>query len=134
MEIAHVEVEGAALRGHGTQIGAGYELRYALEPGWLRTEIVGGPVRELEQDEPWFDLACSPLFNSLPLLHGLDRPTRYGMTFVDVPGLEVSLSEQLYEPLGAGRVRFSAGAFTAEIEFDPDGFVVRYPGLAERVS
>jgi hypothetical protein len=55
------------------------------------------------------------------------------MRWVDVPSLEVSESPQRYEPLGDGAVRFSAGTFTAAIRFDADGFVVDYPGIAQRV-
>jgi hypothetical protein len=56
------------------------------------------------------------------------------MAFVNVPELSVQRSVQRYVPLDRGVVRFRSGTFTADIEFDPDGFVVRYPGLAERVS
>ena len=56
------------------------------------------------------------------------------MTFVDVPSLEVSRAEQRYEPLGDQRVRFRSGTFVADLDFDTDGFVVRYEGLAERVD
>jgi hypothetical protein len=31
-------------------------------------------------------------------------------------------------------VRYSSGDFVAEIEFDGDGFVTRYEGLAQRVA
>ncbi len=64
-------------------------------------------------DADFFDLGFSPLFNSLPVIR--DRllapgPRRdYLMRWVDVPSLEVSLSEQRYEPLGNGVIRFSAG-------------------------
>ena len=56
------------------------------------------------------------------------------MTFVQVPSLEVASAEQQYEPLGDGLVRFRSGAFVADIQFDADGFVTRYEGLAERVQ
>jgi hypothetical protein len=56
------------------------------------------------------------------------------MALVNVPGLSVERSLQRYVPLERGTVRFRSGTFTADIEFDADGFVVRYPGLAERVS
>jgi hypothetical protein len=56
------------------------------------------------------------------------------MTWVSVPGLEVSRSDQRYEPLEGGRVRYRSGSFTADLELDADGIVVRYPGLAELVS
>jgi hypothetical protein len=135
MEIAHVD---PALRGRGTQIAAGYELHYELDGERLRAEVVGGREREILLDADYFDLAYSPLFNSLPVLaHGLHRggaPREFVMTWIAVPELEVSRSEQRYEPLGDGTVRFSAGSFTADVEFDAEGFVVRYPGLAERVS
>jgi uncharacterized protein len=82
-------------------------------------------------------MSWSPLFNSLPVIR--DRllgggPARlYEMRWVDVPSLAVSSSEQRYEPLGSGRVRFSAGDFTADIRFDEAGFVLDYPGIATRV-
>jgi hypothetical protein len=54
------------------------------------------------------------------------------MAFVGVPSLEVTPAQQRYEPLGDGVVRFRSGDFTADLEYDEDGFVVRYPGLAIR--
>jgi uncharacterized protein len=135
MEIARAEIRPDGLVAQGTQIGVPYELRYELEPGRLRVEIVGGASIDLSLDDTdFFDLAASPLFNSLPVLRGLDEATDFVMTFVDVPTLEVSRAEQRYEPLGDGLVRFSSGSFAAEIEFDAEGFVMRYEGLAERLS
>ena len=135
MEIAYAETVDGGLRATGTQIGVAYELRYELEPGGLRAEVVGGASIDIGLDgADFFDLAASPLFNSLPVLGGLDEATDFVMAFVDVPSLEVSRSEQRYEPLGDGAIRYSSGAFVAEIEFDWEGFVTRYEGLAERVS
>lgn len=135
MEIAHAEIDGRELRARGTQIGVAYELRYELEPGHLRVHVVDGTSRDVALDgADFFDLAASPLFNSLPILGGLDAATDFVMTFVDVPALEVSRSEQRYEPLRNGVVRFRSGSFVADIEFDDDGFVTRYEGLAERVT
>jgi hypothetical protein len=136
MEIAYAEVEDDALLARGTQIGVAYELRYELEPGRLRAEIVDGPNRdlELEAGADFFDLGYSPLFNSLPVLAGLDRATDFVMTFVQVPSLDVVRAEQRYEPLGDGLVRFRSGSFVADLRFDEDGFVIRYEGLAERVE
>ena len=54
------------------------------------------------------------------------------MRWVDVPSLEVSLSQQQYEPLGNGVVRFRAGDFVSDIRFDSFGFVVNYPKIAAR--
>jgi hypothetical protein len=139
MEIAHVDLAGAEPNVRGTIIGAGYELRYELEPELLRAGIVGGQRVVLELgDVDFFDLAFSPLFNSLPVLRdGLlqgGEPRDYVMRFVDVPSLEATTAEQRYEPLGEGVIRFRSGAFTADLAFDADGFVVEYPGLARRVG
>lgn len=137
MEVAHVEREGALITASGTQLGATYELRYRLEPRGLSLEVVGERSLELELGgADFFDLGFSPLFNTLPVIRdgllvaGARRD--YTMRWVDVPSLEVSVSEQRYEPLGQGRVRFSAGSFTADIEFDEYGYVIAYPGIAVR--
>jgi hypothetical protein len=132
-----VQVDGGELRATGTQIGIAYELRYELLPGRLRLEVVGGARRELDVGEAdFFDLAFSPLLNTLPVLRdGLlvpGPPRDYVMAFVDVPSLEVTLVEQRYEPLGDMRVRFSTGDFVADLEYDADAFVLHYPGLATR--
>jgi uncharacterized protein len=135
MEIARADVDGSELRARGTQIGVSYELRYELEPGRLRAEVVDGPSVDLVlEDTDFFDLAASPLFNSLPVLAGLKRTTDFVMSFVHVPSLEVTRSEQRYEPLGDRRVRYRSGSFVADLDFDADGFVVRYEGLAELVG
>jgi hypothetical protein len=138
IEIARVELDGATLRASGTQIGVAYELRYTLEAGTLRLEVVGGGSRVVEPDDADFvDLGFSPLTNTLPIrahrLHQGGEPRDYVMALVEVPSLEVARSEQRYEPLAPRLVRFRSGAFTAMLELDDDGFVVRYPDLASRV-
>src|SRR3954454_7743282 len=137
MEVAHVELRGSELTATGTQLGAVYELRYRLERDRLALELIGGQSAEIRLGEAdFFDLGWSPLFNSLPVLRdGLlaeGAPRDYVMCWVDVPSLEVTISEQRYEPLGRGLVRFRAGTFAADIRFDADGFVVDYPGIARR--
>jgi uncharacterized protein len=139
MEIAHVDLGAEDVRASGTQIGVAYELRYELEPGLLRLELVGRRSLEVELGElDFFDLGLSPLFNSLPVWRdGLldDAQARdYVMRFVSVPDLEVLGSRQRYEPLGDRRLRFTSGDFTAVLDFDDEGLVVRYEHLAERVG
>jgi hypothetical protein len=142
LEICRAEVEGRELRAAGTQVGVEpepYELRYSLEPGRLRLEIVGGASADVALDgADYFDLEFSPLFNSLPILdRGLDaggEASDFVMNFVEVPALTIVRSDQRYEPFGPGMVRFRSGDFTAMLSLDEDGFVVRYPGLAERVA
>jgi Putative glycolipid-binding len=137
MEVAHIERRGRELTAVGTQLGAAYELRYRLEPNTLVLDLVGQRSLELQLgDADFFDLGWSPLFNSLPVIRDglleMGRARDYVMRWVDVPSLEVTRSEQRYEPLGDGRVRFTAGNFTAEIGFDEAGFVLDYPGIATR--
>jgi len=139
MEVAHVRSTEPELIASGTQLGASYELRYRLEPKTLRLDLVGERQLELNLGEAdFFDLGYSPLFNSLPVLR--DRLLQsssactYRMSWIDVPTLEVHVSEQRYEPLGAGMIRFSSGGFSSDIRFDEAGFVVSYPGIATRVG
>ena len=80
------------------------------------------------------DLAFSPLTNAMPILrHGLREPGAeprdFAMAWVAVPGLEIHRSPQRYEPMDERHVRFVSldSAFTAELELDDDGLVVRYP-------
>ena len=86
------------------------------------------------------DLGGSPLTNTLPIRRiGLGRlpadlATSVTVVWVLLPGLTVLPAEQVYTSLGPGRVRYSGDGFTADLEVDPEGFVVRYPGLAERVG
>jgi hypothetical protein len=137
MEVAHVEAHESGLTAVGTQLGAVYELRYRLEPEILSLQLVGGRSLDVELgDADYFDVGWSPLFNSLPVIRDEllepGQPRAYTMRWVDVPSLAVSLSEQVYEPLGGGVVRFTAGTFTADIQFDEEAFVVDYPGIAQR--
>jgi hypothetical protein len=137
MEVAHAERRGKELTALGTQLGAVYELRYQLEPDLLRLELIGHRSLEVPLDDAdFFDLGWSPLFNSLPVVRDRllesDTARDYLMRWVDVPSLEVTISEQRYEPLGDGLVRFRSGTFTADIQFDEQEFVVDYPGIARR--
>ena len=140
MEIAYVElgVRGAP-RASGTQIGNAYELRYELEPEVLRLEVVGDRRLEVGLEGcDFFDLAYSPLLNSLPVLRDdlLDggEARDYLMRWVSVPDLETHESRQRYESVGNRTIRFSTDGFVAEIRFDDDGLVRHYEGLAERVA
>ena len=104
----------------------------------LELEVVGGPSSRVEPgDADFVDLGFSPLTNTLPILRddlagGEGGARDYVMALVEVLSLEVSRSSQRYEPLGEGGSVFS-GDFSALLELDETGFVLRYPGLAERV-
>jgi hypothetical protein len=138
MEVARVERRGSDLVADGMHLGAGYGLAYRLEPGVLTVQLIGENPRVIELgDADFFDLAWSPLFNSLPVLRdGLlnaGPQHSYRMRWVDVPSLQVQWSEQRYQPYGDGKVGFRAGPFSAQLQFDEDGFVRSYPDLARRI-
>jgi uncharacterized protein len=144
MEIAHVDVDGPELRAQGTQVGiepAPYELHYVVEPGRLRAEVVSGASLDLELDADFFDLGYSPIFNSLPILrydlHRGGEARDFVMAWVSVPDLSVRRSEQRYEPIRPGLVRYRGSHRPDtphfDLEVDDEGFVVRYPSLAELI-
>jgi hypothetical protein len=86
------------------------------------------------------DLAFSPLTNLMPVRrHSLhERPGSHDIVvaWVSLPDLGVHAAPQRYEHLRPGLVRFAAldSDFTAELEVDADGLILRYPRLAERVA
>jgi hypothetical protein len=88
------------------------------------------------------DLGLCPLTNTMPVLrHGLHLASgemEFLMAWVSVPDLTVHASRQTYRHLGrtdhGGRVRFASGDFRSDLEFDADGCVVDYPGLAGRLA
>jgi hypothetical protein len=86
------------------------------------------------------DLGGSCLFNTLPVRRlGMQDATpgtahRLTVAWVLVPGLLVVPTEQVYTVLEGGNVRFDSEGFTADLQLDSDGFVLRYPGLAERAG
>ncbi len=86
------------------------------------------------------DLGGSPLFNTLPLRRlGLtSEPAgtshRLSVAWVLLPSLTVLPAEQFYTALGPHRFRYASGSFAAEIDVDSDGYVLNYPGLAERAG
>lgn len=138
MEVAHVERTRPDFVASGRQLGATYELRYRLTPAVLHLEVIGERSADVDlAGADFFDLGWSPLFNSLPVIRDglLDAgPARdYVMRWVEVPSLAVRTSEQRYEPLGNGVVRFRAGDFVSDLTFDPGGFVVDYPGIGARL-
>jgi len=64
-----------------------------------------------------------------------DRPTLTAPVTLDFtpPSLEVVAARQTYTALGEGRVRYESGSFKADLTLDEQGYVVHYPGLADRV-
>lgn len=84
------------------------------------------------------DLAGAPLPNTLPIrrlgLLGAPPGTTHNLTmaWVLVPSLEVLPSDQTYKVVDQGTIRFDLDGFGADLTVDTEGYVLRYPGLAER--
>jgi hypothetical protein len=84
------------------------------------------------------DLGAAPLFNTLPVRRLRLREAEPGTThrirvaWVLVPSLAVIAAEQVYTALEGGNVRFASEGFLADLRLDASGYVVHYPGLAER--
>jgi hypothetical protein len=85
------------------------------------------------------DLGGSPLTNTLPIRR-LDllkaeagMAHRLSVAWVLLPSLEVVQADQIYTPLADGRVRYASETFSTDLAVDDNGFVIDYPGLAERV-
>ena len=92
------------------------------------------------------DLGLSPLFNTMPLLrHGIhhgESAEDFLMLWISVPDLSLHASPQRYTHLGSDDglhlVRFEAVGegedFVADVQFDEDGLVLDYPGIARRIQ
>ncbi len=105
--------------------------------GWM----INGKAAPRLADALDCDLSYSPLTNTMPIirhdLHRDDTRRDFVMAFVDVPSLRVRVSHQSYTHLDRGEasstVRYSSGSFSADLEIDPDGFVLDYPRLGHRI-
>jgi hypothetical protein len=117
---------------HGA--GAGGRLDLRRDPGGTWT--ANGVVQPHVEGALDCDLAFSPLTNFMPAARLGGEPADHTMAWVSVPDLAVVRSGQRYEPIGERRVRYVSldDDFVAELELDEDGFVVRYPALAERAE
>ena len=152
-ELAFVELGEDRLSARGTQLRSAYRLSYVVETSsmfvseLLRAEVetVHGigtldlrrGTKPLRDDVLDLDLVG---FASVQLASGAARPPARGAATRAttrwrscVPELSVERSAQRYVPLGRGAVRFRSGDFTADLQFDRDGFIISYPGLADRV-
>ncbi|WP_205862207.1 putative glycolipid-binding domain-containing protein [Planosporangium thailandense] len=124
----HMERVDGRWRVTASELG---DLTAAGQPNALQP---GAEDPDLLVDVLDIDLQNSPLTNTLPLRRlGLITGTvEIVAAWVLLPSLTVIANAQTYTALGPGRVRYASGSFTADLELDEDGYVVRYPGLATR--
>jgi hypothetical protein len=113
-------------------------LRRRQDGSW--TAQPGGALRGLDGALDC-DLAYCCLTNTMPVLrnrlHGRVGSVNLVVAWVSLPDLTVHTSRQRYTHLaragGGAVVKFEAGRYAADVEFDGSGFVTDYPGLARRV-
>lgn len=129
-----------------TSATAGKERHLTLnltEDGYWLLDTGSGGARTDFGGAVDVDVTGSAMFNALPIrrlgLHKEPGEHVIPMVFVSLPDLEVTLVEQRYrtvsvDPAGGAVVEFSWDEFRAEIVVDADGFVVAYPGVANRLS
>lgn len=82
------------------------------------------------------DLGFSPSTNLLPIRRlGLEvgASAEVRAAWVQFPGLELHVLEQVYRRTGAETYRYQSagGAFERDLTVDPSGLVLKYPGLWE---
>ncbi|MFS0895052.1 putative glycolipid-binding domain-containing protein [Microbacterium sp. 179-I 3D3 NHS] len=91
-------------------------------------------------DATYVDLGGSPLTNSIPVrqLRMLDREpgwsTSVHAAWVLPPTLEVVPSLQTYTVTARGRIAYGDAATSVIVDYDEDGWVTTYDGLARRLA
>lgn len=135
-----VRLEHAAGRWRVTAVEQGHLDRAIGATGRsAAAPIPGCETPEQLTDALDVDLGYSPLFNTLPIRRlGLGSATpgtahRILVAWVDVPTLVVTAAEQTYTAVDGGNAHFASGTFQTDLQLDADGFVTKYPGLANRV-
>lgn len=123
------------------QVSASGERRMELiRRGGGRWTVDGVQRRDLDGCTD-VDISQTPLTNTLPIRR-LDWPVAphdLAVVYVSVPGLTARRAEQRYTQLSRDRLRgdsvyrYESGTFRADLPVDPDGFVVDYPGLWQRI-
>jgi hypothetical protein len=156
----HVEVsvaaQGVAATGH--IVGDGWVLDYTLlcDADWRVRSLwlsCGDRIRTLVSDGEgsWscgeylpglqgavdVDISATPLTNTLPIRRlglAVGDSAEIVTAYVDVPSLDVTLDPQRYTRLSEQVYRYESldSDFTRDVEVDPDGFVLTYPGLFAR--
>jgi hypothetical protein len=133
-----VRLERAAGRWRVTTAEQGSLDAALFAAGRADRSLPGTEAPERLADALDVDLGAAPLLNTVPVRRLGLRDAAPGtshtlsVAWVLVPSLEVLPAEQVYTALGGGKVRYSSGNFTADLDLDADGYVTHYPGLATR--
>jgi uncharacterized protein len=84
------------------------------------------------------DVVFSPFFNALPIrrlgLHEQADSVALPMVYVNVPDMTVSVATVSYTSQGGlDGIKLRSPVADTTVRVDADGFIVDYPGLAERI-
>ncbi|MCB0929196.1 MAG: putative glycolipid-binding domain-containing protein [Mycobacterium sp.] len=83
------------------------------------------------------DVVFSPFFNALPIrrtaLHRRIDSLILPVVYVWLPELEVKPATLSYSSEGDGVINLQSPVANTPLSVDDDGFIVEYPGLAERI-
>ena len=106
---------------------------------WLVTDHEGA-TREAYDGALDVDMIFSPFFNALPIrridLHQRTETIALPVVYVYLPELTVSAAEISYSssgPDGGDAIKLHSPVSETTVIVDDDGFIVDYPGLAERI-
>ena len=103
---------------------------------WLITDHEGDS-REAYEGAMDVDMVLSPFFNALPIrragLHRTTETVTIPVVYVYLPDLTITAAEITYTGLGGGAIKLHSPVADTTIVVDDDGFIVDYPGLAERI-
>jgi hypothetical protein len=84
------------------------------------------------------DLSATPFCNTLAIHRLKHKPGEITVLYVALPDLSLTPSRQRYEHLESDRWRYVdlgvAKGFSADLDFDLDGLIIRYEGLFETVD
>jgi uncharacterized protein len=133
-----LRLERAAGRWRATTGEQGDLDRALVAAGHAPVGLPGTEEPDRLHDAVDIDLAGAPLPNTLPIrrLSLLGAPAgsthHLTMAWVLVPSLEVLPSEQVYRVVDERTIRFDIDGFGADLVVDKEGYVLTYPGLAER--
>lgn len=83
------------------------------------------------------DMVFSPFFNALPIrragLHHTTETVVLPVVYVYLPDLTITAVDITYRGLGGGAIELRSPVAETTVVVDDEGFIVDYPGLAERI-
>jgi hypothetical protein len=103
---------------------------------WMVQDHSGQTKRAAYDGAMDVDVVFSPFFNALPIrrtgLHKQSESVAVPVVYVSLPDLAVNPATITYSSAGDG-IKVHSPVAETTITVDPEGFILDYPGLAERI-